>query len=114
MKEMKKRHSLFIGILLIIVGVVVLLQQVNFQSEFIETYLYRWEAILILIGVLQIAVSRKIFSGIIAMGVGIYFMMDNLTFMPQNWEIWFFPVILILGGIAFIFAPDSPYCSKKQ
>jgi len=113
MEDKKKQRSLFIGLLLIIFGLVVLLQQLNYQSYFIETYLYRWEAILIIIGVLQMAIHRKIFAGLIVFGAGVYFMMDDLSFMPDNWEIWFFPVLLILGGIAFIFAPDSPYCCKK-
>lgn len=114
MDENKKNKSLFVGIVLIIVGIVIVLERLNYQSHFIETFLYRWESLLILIGVLQILVRRKIFGGMIAIAAGGYFLMDDLYFIPDNWHMWFFPALLILGGIAFIFAPDSPYCSKNK
>jgi hypothetical protein len=110
----KKNKSLFVGLLLIIVGIVIVLERLNYQSNFIETYLFRWESVLILIGVLQILVRRRIFGGLMAIAAGGYFLMDDLYFLPQNWEIWFLPVLLIIGGIAFIFAPDSPYCCKNK
>lgn len=114
MDENKKNKSLFVGLGLIIVGIVIVLERLNYQSNFIETYLYRWEAVLILIGVLQILVRGRLFGGLLAIAGGGYFLMDDLYFLPQNWEIWFFPVLLILGGIAFIFAPDSPHCRKNK
>lgn len=114
MDENKKNKSVFVGLGLIIVGVVIALERLNYQSNFIEIYLYRWEAVLILVGILQILVRRKIFGGLMAIAAGGYFLLDDLYFIPDNWQIWFFPVLLILGGIAFIFAPDSPYSCKNQ
>jgi len=114
MDENKKNKSLFVGLVLIIVGIVIVLERLNYHSNFIETYLYRWESLLILIGVLQVLVRRKIFGGMIAIAAGCYFLMDDLYFIPENWHMWFFPALLILGGIAFIFAPDSPYCSNNK
>ncbi|PKQ63876.1 hypothetical protein BZG02_07615 [Labilibaculum filiforme] len=114
MDKNKKNKSLFVGLLLIIVGLVIALERLNYQSNFIETYLYRWESFLILVGVLQILVRRKVFGGLMAVAAGVYFLMDDLYFIPASWDIWFFPILLILGGIAFIFAPDSPYCSKNK
>ncbi|WP_372751424.1 hypothetical protein [Labilibaculum sp.] len=114
MDKSKKNRNLFVGLGLIIVGVVIALERLNFQSDFIVHYLYRWEAILILVGVLQVVVRRRIFGGIMAIAGGLYFLMDEFYFLPENWDIWFFPILLIVGGIAFIFAPDSPYCSKNK
>lgn len=110
----KKNKSLFVGLLLIIVGIVIVLERLNYQSGFIQIYLYRWETFLILFGVLQVLIRRRIFGGLMAIAAGIYFMMDDLYFLPENWEIWFFPVLLIIGGIVFIFAPDSSYCCKNK
>ena len=114
MDENKKNKSLFVGLLLIIVGFVIALERLNYQSNFIQAYLYRWEAFLILFGVLQVLVRRKIFGGMMAIAAGGYFIIDDLYFIPENWHMWFFPALLILGGIAFIFAPDSPYCPKNK
>lgn len=114
MSEKKKNKSLFVGLFFIIAGIVIILERLNYQSNFIDTYLYRWEALLILFGVLQVLIHRKVFAGLIAIAGGTYFLMDDLYFLPQNWEIWFFPILLIIGGIAFIFAPDSPCCCKNK
>ena len=114
MDERKRNKSLFVGLGFIIVGLIIILERINFYSVFIHEYIYRWESALILIGLLLIVVRRKVFGGLISIAVGGYFLMDDLYFLPHNWEIWFFPALLILGGIAFIFAPDSPYCSKKK
>jgi hypothetical protein len=114
MDENNKNKSLFIGLILIIVGIVIALERLHFQSEFIVHYLYRWEAVLILVGLLQVVVRRQIFGGIMAIAGGLYFLMDEFYFLPENWDIWFFPIVLIIGGIAFIFAPDSPCSSKNK
>lgn len=114
MDENKRNKSLFVGLCLIIVGVVIVLERINYQSNFIETYLYRWESFMILIGLLLILVRKRFFGGLVSIAIGGYFLMDDLCFLPQKWEIWIFPILLILGGIAFIFAPDSPYCRKKN
>lgn len=114
MDENKRNKNLFLGIILIVIGCVVVLERLNYQANFIETYLYRWEAILILIGTLQLLVRRNVIGGIIAIAVGGYFLMDDLYFIPENWYSWFFPALLIIGGIGFIFMPNSFYCSKNK
>ena len=112
MDEHRKNKSLFIGIGLIIVGLVVMLERLNFYSDFIWSWLYRWEALLIFIGLLLIFVRRRFFGGIAAIMVGGYFLMDDMFFLPFKWEIWFFPIALIIGGIAFILQPASKNCKK--
>ncbi|RKE04840.1 LiaF transmembrane domain-containing protein [Marinifilum flexuosum] len=112
MDEHRRNKSLFVGIGLIIVGVVVMLERLNFHSDFIWTWLYRWESILILVGLLSIVIKRKILGGFVAISVGAYFLLDEMIFMPVNWEIWFLPIALIVAGVAYIFQPVSKECKK--
>ncbi|WP_282014200.1 LiaF transmembrane domain-containing protein [Marinifilum flexuosum] len=112
MDEHRRNKSLFVGIGLIIVGVVVMLERLNFHSDFIWTWLYRWESILILVGLLSIVIKRKILGGFVAIAVGAYFLLDEMIFMPVNWEIWFLPIALIVAGVAYIFQPVSKECKK--
>lgn len=114
MEKNDRNKGLFFGLGLIIVGVVIMLAKLNYQPDIVHVYLYRWESLLILIGLLSIIVRGKIFSGFIVLGMGSYFLLDDLLLLPNNWEIWFFPTLLILGGLAFIFAPDSPCCNRKK
>lgn len=103
---------MFVGIGLIVVGLIVLLERLNFNSDFIAIWLYRWESALILVGLLMIIVRRNIFGGLAAVAFGAYFLMDELYFLPDNWEMWFLPGVLILGGIAYIFQPQSKKLDK--
>lgn len=112
MDEHRRNKSLFVGIGLIIVGVVVMLERLNFHSDFIWTWLYRWESILILVGLLSIVIKGKILGGFVAIAVGSYFLLDEMIFMPVNWEIWFLPIALIVAGVAYIFQPVSKECKK--
>ncbi|NOU58651.1 LiaF transmembrane domain-containing protein [Marinifilum caeruleilacunae] len=112
MDEHRRNKSLFLGILLITVGLVVMLERIDFYPDFIWSWLYRWESLVIFIGLLLILVRGKFFGGIAAIMVGAYFLMDEMFFLPYNWEVWFLPAALILGGVAFIFQPVSKNCKK--
>lgn len=112
MDDNKKNKSLFVGIGLIVVGLIVLIERLGFYSDFITTWLYRWESVLILVGLLMILVRRNVFGGLAAMAFGIYFLLDEFYFLPANWEMWFLPGILILGGIAYIFKPQTKERTK--
>lgn len=114
METEKRNKNLFVGVGLIMVGVVFLLERLGIYSDFIHHYLFRWESLLILIGALLILIRRKFVSGIITMGVGFYFLMDDLYFAFHNWEIWFIPVALILAGLAYIIDPGSKIRTKEH
>ncbi|MPQ46718.1 hypothetical protein GCQ56_06805 [Marinifilum sp. N1E240] len=112
MDENKKNKSLFVGIGLILIGSIVLLERLNYHSDFIMNWLYRWESVMILVGILLIIVRRKYFGGIISILIGGYFLIDDLYFLPENSEIWFLPAILIFGGLGYILQPSSKECIK--
>jgi hypothetical protein len=112
MDEHRKNKSLFVGIGLITVGIVIMLERLNFYSDFIWFWLYRWESILIFVGLLLILTKRKFFGGMAAILVGGYFLMEDMFFLPINWEVWFIPVALIIWGLIYVFQPATKNCKK--
>ncbi|WP_421919168.1 LiaF transmembrane domain-containing protein [Marinifilum sp.] len=112
MDEHSNNRGLFAGILLITVGLVVMFERLDWYSDFIWAWLYRWESLLIFIGLILILVRKRFFGGMVAILAGGYFLMDEMLFLPQNWEVWVLPVALILGGAAFVFQPASNNCKK--
>lgn len=112
----KDRKPLFIGLVLILVGIAILLGDFNFLPNNMHHYIFRWESFLILIGLLMIFIRRRIISGITVLAIGAYFLADDLFILPENWEIWFWPCILILMGIGYILKPDccQPSCYKEH
>ena len=112
----KDRRPLFIGFALIIVGIIILLSNVDFIPRNIHQYIFRWESFLILIGLLMIIIRGKIFSGMSVLAVGAYFLADDLFVLSDEWQIWFWPGVLILMGISYILKPDecSSFCNDKK
>lgn len=91
------------GILLVLAGVVLLLDQMNFIQigDFISTY---WPSILILIGLIGL-VSRdsSTISNLVVIAIGVFFQLRNLGYI--NVSIWqvLWPAILIIIGLSIIF-----------
>jgi predicted membrane protein len=112
----KDRRPYFIGFVLIIIGIVILLSNIDFLPRNIHHYIFRWESFLILLGLLMIVVKGKIFSGISVLAVGAYFLADDLFMLSDEWQMWFWPGILILMGISYIIKPDecNSFCSDRK
>ena len=113
----KDRRPVIVGLTLIIIGIVILLSNIDFLPRDIHHYIFRWESFLILIGLLMIIVRGKIFSGMAVLAIGAYFLADDLFIMSDEWQIWFWPGILILMGISYILKPDECHSigdSKKE
>ena len=112
----KDRRPLVVGLVLILIGIVILLSNIDFLPRNIHHYIFRWESFLILIGLLMIIVRGRIFGGIAVLAVGAYFLADDLFILSDDWQIWFWPSILILLGISYILKPDECHsiCDDKK
>ncbi|MFA8434879.1 MAG: LiaI-LiaF-like domain-containing protein [Marinifilaceae bacterium] len=107
----RKQHekSLFWGILLIAAGGLLVLSNLNIWPYNLEHYLFRWESFVILIGLLLLIVRKQVVGGLFMMAVGGYFLLDDLYFFPCDWQKWFWPVLLLIGGGAMILNRNR-YC----
>jgi predicted membrane protein len=100
-KQRKFNERLLIGLTVIVVGVLILLRNLNFPFP---DFLFTWPMIVILIGV---------FSGIkdkfqtnnwwILTALGVFFLSRNFLFPEFNLKIFFWPAILIAVGLSFVF-----------
>lgn len=95
------------GIILILVGLVLLLDQMNILEfgDLISTY---WPSILILMGIFGL-ISRDSskLSNLVVLGIGLFFQLRNLGYI--NISIWqiLWPSILIIIGLSIIFKKDT-------
>ncbi|MDE5423580.1 DUF5668 domain-containing protein [Ancylomarina sp. DW003] len=106
----KDRKPLFVGLVLILIGIAIFLSNFDFLPRNIHHYIFRWESFLILIGLLMVFIRGKIIGGLIVFSIGAYFLADDLFLLPANWDIWFWPSILILMGVGYIIRPNT--CKK--
>ncbi len=110
----KDRRPLFFGLVLIFVGIAIFLSNFDFLPKNIHQYIFRWESFLMLIGLLMIFVRGRVIGGIIVLAIGAYFLADDLFMLPEDWQIWFWPTILIVMGIGHIIKPNACHARDRE
>ncbi len=90
-----------IGALLILVGGILLLENLQIVNFNLPPYIFSWQMILIIIGFVIIINSNDKTGGFIIMGIGIFFLLPKIfNYAFTVWQLW--PLIIILIGIGMI------------
>jgi predicted membrane protein len=96
-------HRLWLGIGIILAGLLFLAKNFGWMDYELRRYLFRWEVILMVLGIIFIAGQGKRSTGIILLVVGaVLYSRDFLHFHFSFWQV-FWPCILILAGLLIIF-----------
>jgi|WetSurMetagenome_2_1015567.scaffolds.fasta_scaffold03729_3 predicted membrane protein len=97
-------RRLFMGIAITLLGVVLLSKNMNFLSYELQRYVFTWEMILIVLGILFILFRGKRSTGFILLFIGGIFYMKNVLYLI-DFDFWmvFWPIILIFAGLMIIF-----------
>ena len=92
-----------LGVLVIAAGLLLLAKNTGFLDPAVGRIVFSWEMLLIAIGVVNVFWRQSVWSGIILIGVGSFFLLVNFYHMPfSTWQL-FFPALIILVGIKMIF-----------
>ena len=92
-----------LGVLVIAAGLLLLARNTGFLDQSLSRILFSWEMLLIAIGVVKIFVRQSLWSGVILIGVGGFFLLVNFYHMPfDTWQL-FLPALIILVGLKMIF-----------
>jgi len=92
-----------LGVLVIAAGLLLLARNTGMLTPAVSRIIFSWEMLLIAIGVVNILWRQSLWSGIILIGVGGFFLLVNFYHMPfSTWQI-FFPALIILIGLQMIF-----------
>jgi predicted membrane protein len=97
------RSRAILGIVLLIIGATLIANQFNIIPFQIRDYIFTWQAILILIGILMLTRKENTFTGYILIGVGAFFLLPRVIDLPFEYRNLFWPVFIILMGILLIF-----------
>jgi predicted membrane protein len=116
---MEKRHydhRLWLGVGAIILGIIFLANNFGVLDYEIRRYVFRWEVLLMFLGVIFIAGHRKRSTGIILFIIGaVFYLRDFFNYTFNFWQI-FWPAILIFAGLMIIFRHrlDHDWGKKTQ
>jgi len=101
------RSRAILGIVLLIIGATLIANQFNIIPFQIRDYLFTWQAILILIGIIMISRKENAFTGYILIGVGAFFLVPRFIDLPFEYRGLFWPVFIVILGIVLIFRSSS-------
>lgn len=100
----KNNSQLIIGILLVLGGVLLIGEVSNAFPWRIREYLFTWQALLMIMGLLFIAGKESKPTGYILLAVGAFFMLPKIfRHLDLDWGAAFWPVMLIILGLVIIF-----------
>ncbi len=100
MSRQDKRLGL--GAILILIGALFLLGNLNIIPWEIEHYIFSWQGIVIIVGSIIVATKPNKTPGWIMIMVGVFFLVPDILHIPGFHMRTYWPLILILLGIMFI------------
>jgi len=100
--------KLVIGGLLIFVGTILMLSNLDIFDVNIAHYLFSWKSILVYIGLVMLATRTNKNPAYILMGVGLFFWLPEIFGYPVRFKDVFWPLIFIGLGLLLIYRQRSP------
>lgn len=90
-----------VGIVFITIGAVFLLDNLDIISWRVRHYLFQWENVFIIIGLVLLSSRENFRKGLIFLAIGVFLNLDNWFNVDVNiFDLW--PIALVLIGIALI------------
>jgi len=101
MKKHSNKKAIAFAFLWMIVGSILLLNNLNLLPQHIPSYILSWKMLLVVLGVLALF-KKNWFMGFLLIGVGKYFLLPEMYGVPQPdvYTIW--PVLLIFLGLMIL------------
>ncbi len=97
-----QNKRLGLGLVLITIGLIFLLDNLNLIPGRVAHYIFSWEGILIIIGSFILISKSNKTPGIILVAIGLFFLLPDLFYIPGfRMHIWW-PLILVILGLMFI------------
>ncbi|MBN1131806.1 MAG: hypothetical protein JXR52_02130 [Bacteroidales bacterium] len=97
------RAHLLLGIILMVVGLFIIADMTDMFPWRLRDFLFTWQALLILLGVIFISGRESKPTGFILIAIGTFFLLPRFFDLPDYWRSFFWPVILIVLGLIIIF-----------
>ncbi len=108
-KQSQGDSRIFLGIMLVLIGVVLIARNYGWLDYEFSRYLISWQMLLIAIGVYNL--SRRAYTSAIALiGIGLFFLID----IPEDLRENFWPALIVLVGLSFILKWRQPRSRSRS
>jgi predicted membrane protein len=105
-KKMEKERfdkRLLLGIFILLAGIILLANNFGMLHPVLNYYIFRWEMILIVLGLVFIISRGNLTTGIILLFIGAAFYARDIWHLHVNFWQLFLPALLILAGVMVMF-----------
>ena len=116
MEHQHTQKRIAVGAVVLLAGLALLLSNLGFLDFELRRYIFRWQMILIVLGLVFIFSHEKRGTGIILFVIGsVFYVRDFFELSFNFWQI-FWPSMLILAGVLILFRHrvDSVHYQKKS
>jgi len=90
----------WLGVALVLFGGYFLLRNLDLIPDFIPYYLFGWETVFVIIGISMLATRRR--EGFLFLGIGVFFLLPDIFYLPDFRIRDWWPLILIAIGISIV------------
>lgn len=115
-----KRH--LVGLIFVLIGLVLIIDNIRFIPHFIPWWIWSWQFLLIAIGGFTLLTSDKVAPGVILIGIGSVFLLSDI--LPDLWPGFFhlftddtnlfWYLVLIVVGVSLILKNRGAHQPKSS
>ena len=111
MENIKKHKNTILGILALVVGALLLMDNLQVIEFPVSSYIFSWKTLFIALGIYLLVVKQKLTGGIILISLGITFWLPVIFSYQFSLNQIFLPAMLITAGSLVIL---NNYLTKKS
>jgi len=100
--ERRGNKRFYIGVILILIGGILILERLDLIPWNVADLLISWQMLLIVIGTLLLF-GRNFVAGFILMGIGGFFILPEITEVPDELKQLYGPLALVIVGLLLLF-----------
>jgi len=103
MTHEKSNKRAILGVILVLIGAFLVIDNFNFFPYAIRNIFFSWEMILIVLGAILLASRENKTTGVVLILIGGFFLIPDVLHIPYEFRRIFWPMIFIFIGLAILF-----------
>jgi hypothetical protein len=100
--RLKRKNSLIFGAFLLIVGLVLMFNNLGLIPLIFPVYLFSWKTLLVALGIIFIFTEKEKTAGIIMAAIGFYFLIPDIWNINPMESGLFWPLLLLAAGMSVL------------
>ena len=104
-----KLNRIVVALSFIVVGLMFVGRNLGIVDQFWFNVIVSWQMLLVVVGVTNL-IKGHFWGGIVTMGVGVFFLLPEFTYLEDGWMETYWPLIFVLVGLSLLFKHRTP-CS---